>query len=187
MNSLFLGGPRTYLRPVDKADAPALAAWFNDPDVTQFLQRYRPMTVGLEEAFIEQVNAHETDLHLGIVTREGDRLIGCLGLHHVDVRCRHALFGIMVGVKDFWGKGHGTEATRLLLDHAFLTLNLNRVWLEVYEFNPRAVRCYEKPGFRHEGRLRQHCYREGRYWDTLVMGMVRSDWEKGRLGVDAPV
>jgi RimJ/RimL family protein N-acetyltransferase len=180
MNTPFLSGPNTYLRPVDKADAPTLVSWFNDPELTRFLLWYRPMNLSQEEAFLDKIHASETDLILGIVTREGDRLIGCLGLHQVDIRNRHAVFGISVGDKTYWGKGHGTEAARLIIDHAFLTLNLNRVWLEVFEYNQRAMRCYEKLGFRHEGRLRQHVYRDGRYWDSLVMGILRSDWEAGR-------
>ena len=95
----------------------------------------------------------------------------------MDVRCRHAAFGITIGCKDAWGKGHGTEATRLVVGHAFQVLNLNRVWLYVYEFNPRGIRVYEKVGFRTEGRLRQDAFRDGRYWDTIVMGLLRDEWE----------
>jgi RimJ/RimL family protein N-acetyltransferase len=58
-------------------------------------------------------------------------------------------------------------------------LNLHRVWLHVYEFNPRAVRVYEKVGFRHEGRLRQAIFHDGRYWDTLVMGLLHAEWRPG--------
>jgi len=180
VNTPFLSGPTTYLRPLDKTDAPTLVSWFNDQEMTRFLLWYRPMNVAQEEAFLEKIQASETDLLLGIVTREADRFIGCLGLHEMDLRNRHAVFGICVGDKSYWGKGHGSEATRLILDHAFLTLNLNRVWLQVFEYNPRGIRCYEKIGFRHEGRLRQHVYREGRYWDSLVMGVVRSDWDAAR-------
>ena len=180
MSAPFLSGPTTYLRPVEKADAPTLAAWFNDPEVTRFLLRYQPITLGRQEAFLDKIDASETHGLLGIVTREADRLIGVTGLHNMDIRNRHAVFGINIGDKSYWGKGHGTEATRLLIDHAFLTLNLNRIWLEVVEFNPRAILSYEKLGFRHEGRLRQHIFREGKYWDNLVMGIVRADWEKDR-------
>jgi RimJ/RimL family protein N-acetyltransferase len=185
MKNAFLIGEKTYLRAVDKDDAPALATWFNDPEVTRFLLRHRPMTVAQEEEFINKMQAGETDIILGIVTREEDRLIGCLGLHQTDARNRHSVFGISVGEKTYWGKGHGTEATRLLLDHAFATLNLNRVWLQVIEFNARAVRSYEKLGFKHEGRLRQHMYREGKYWDSLVMGILRSEWGERRSEPEA--
>jgi RimJ/RimL family protein N-acetyltransferase len=178
MRNAFLIGEKTYLRPIDKDDAPTLATWFNDAEVTRYLLWHRPINVAQEEEFIQKMQASETDLMLGIVTRDGDRLIGCLGLHQTDVRNRHAVFGISVGDKSYWGKGHGTEATRLVLDHAFATLNLNRVWLQVFEFNPRAQRCYEKLGFRHEGRLRQHIYRDGKYCDSLVMGILRSEWQQ---------
>ncbi len=185
MKNAFLIGDKTYLRPIDKDDAPALAAWYNDQELTRFLTWYRPMNLAQEEDFIKKLQANETDVILGIATREEDRLIGCLGLHQTDLRNRHAVFGIAVGDKTYWGKGHGTEATRLLLDHAFATLNLNRVWLQVIDFNQRAIRSYEKLGFRHEGRLRQHAFREGKYWDSLVMGILRAEWEERRSEPEA--
>jgi len=81
------------------------------------------------------------------------------------------------GEKAEWSKGYATEATHLLIGHAFETLNLNRVWLHVYDKNPRALRAYEKVGFKKEGVLRQDHYREGRYWNTIVMAILREEWE----------
>ena len=89
----------------------------------------------VEEAFIDQVSKSDTDLVLGIVTREGDHFIGVTGLHQIDWRNRHTAFGIMVE-RNQWGQGYGTEATRLVVQHAFETLNLNRVWLLVYRVQP---------------------------------------------------
>jgi UDP-4-amino-4,6-dideoxy-N-acetyl-beta-L-altrosamine N-acetyltransferase len=169
-------GRSIYLRPVETEDAPALVAWFNDPEVTRTLRHYLPMSLAKEKAFLEQLTKSETDLALAIVVRETDQFIGVTGLHHLNVRHRHVQFGISIGVKALWGKGYGTEATQLLLRHAFQTLNLNRVQLEVYEFNKAAIRCYEKTGFQIEGRLRQTFFAEGRYWDTLMMGILRDEW-----------
>ncbi len=90
--------------------------------------------------------------------------------------CRRASFGILIGDKAAWGKGYGSEATRLMLRHAFETLNLNRVWLHVYEYNQRGIRAYEKVGFRREGVLRQDTFRDGRYWDTIAMAVLREEW-----------
>ena len=176
MQNPYLIGPTVYLRPLEKADAPVLATWFNDPEVTRNLLTYRPMTVAAEEEFIAKMNAHELEVGLGIVVRETERFIGTAGLHRTDVRNRHTAFGISLGDKGAWGKGYGTETTRLLVKHAFETLNLNRVWLLVHEYNQRGIRAYEKAGFRVEGRLRQDTFREGRYWDTLVMGILRDEW-----------
>jgi RimJ/RimL family protein N-acetyltransferase len=175
----FLIGPTVYLRPLEPQDAPTLTPWFNDAEVNRFMLRSRPMSVVEEEAFLRRMAESDSDVLLGIVLRENDRLVGGTGFHKIDARNRHASFGITIGAKDLWSKGLGSEATRLMVGYAFGTLNLNRVWLEVYEYNPRAVRVYEKIGFRVEGRLRQDTFRDGRYWDTLLMGILRDEWRDG--------
>jgi RimJ/RimL family protein N-acetyltransferase len=76
-----------------------------------------------------------------------------------------------------WNQGYGTDAMRLLLRHGFETLNLNRIMLDVYDTNPRAVRSYEKAGFIHEGRKRQGMYKNGRYIDILQMSVLREEWQ----------
>jgi [ribosomal protein S5]-alanine N-acetyltransferase len=173
----FLVGDNLYLRPLDRGDAPAFVTWLNDPDLTRFLLAYRPMTLRAEEEFIDSLARGER-ITLGIALRDSDRLIGGAGLHDIDSRCRRATFGILIGPPEERGKGYGTEVTRLMVGYAFETLNLNRVTLQVYEYNPRGLRTYEKVGFRREGVLRQDTYREGRYWDTIVMGILREDWKR---------
>jgi RimJ/RimL family protein N-acetyltransferase len=85
--------------------------------------------------------------------------------------------GIFIGEKSLWNQGYGTEVMKLLLKHGFHTLNLNRIALEVYENNPRAVRSYEKAGFVHEGCKRQGMYKDGHYIDILLMSVLRSEWQ----------
>src|SRR5262249_47408000 len=102
------------------------------------------------------------------------------GLHRIDFKERHAAFGITIGDKAEWGKGYGTETTRLLVEHAFEILNLNRVWLHVYEFNERGIRTYERVGFQKEGVLRQDHFHEGRYWSTIIMGILREEWQAAK-------
>lgn len=88
--------------------------------------------------------------------------------------------GIVIGEKEYWNRGYGSDALRTLLRFAFEELNLHRVFLHVFDFNERAIRCYEKVGFRHEGRLRQARFTEGRYVDELVMAVLREEWEEAR-------
>jgi [ribosomal protein S5]-alanine N-acetyltransferase len=177
MQNPFLIGTKIYLRPLERADAPTLEAWINDPEVTRTLAFYRPMNLQNEEEFIARVYQSEHDLVLGIAVKQSDELIGATGLHEIDFKNRHANFGINIGKKDEWGNGYGTEATTLMVRHAFETLNLNRVRLLVYENNPRARRAYEKVGFKQEGILRQDRYHEGRYWDTFTMAILREEWD----------
>jgi [ribosomal protein S5]-alanine N-acetyltransferase len=178
MKNPFLIGQAIYLRPLEREDAPLGVAWINHPEVTRTLARHRPVNLLGEERWIEQVTRSDRDVALVIVTRETDRPVGMTGLHQIDPKNRHAGFGIMLGEPDEWDKGYGTEATRLVVGYAFETLNLNRVWLHVFENNPRGLRAYEKAGFRKEGVLRQDNFREGRYWDTIVMGVLRCEWEQ---------
>jgi RimJ/RimL family protein N-acetyltransferase len=173
----FLVGPTIYLRPLEVGDAQTIAPWFNDAEVRGYLRRYYPMSVTREEEWLRGLYEGPRDIAFGIALRADDRLIGGTGLHDIEPRHRHACFGISIGDKSLWGKGHGTEATGLVLRYAFHTLNLNRVWLHVFEYNPRAARVYEKVGFRCEGRLRQDAFHDGRYWDTIVMGILRGEWE----------
>jgi RimJ/RimL family protein N-acetyltransferase len=173
----FLIGTKIYLRPLERTDAPVIAPWFNDPDVRRTVLAYRPLNLRAEEELIDKLTQDEQVIVLGIVVPPADLLIGVTGLHHIDFKNRHAAFGIVIGDKAAWGKGYGTEATRLIVQHAFETVNLNRVWLHVYEFNERGIRTYERVGFQKEGVLRQETFREGRYWNTLLMAILREEWE----------
>ncbi len=177
MKTPFLIGEKVYLRVLEREDAPVLKAYINDPDVNRTLMVYRPLGLESVEKFIATPGTNENEICLGIALRENDRLIGATDLHLRAPKDRHALFGISIGAKDEWNKGYGTEATRLIVDYGFQTLNLNRISLRVYEYNPRAVRTYEKVGFKREGVLRQEVYREGRYWDAYAMGMLRTEWD----------
>jgi RimJ/RimL family protein N-acetyltransferase len=173
----FLVGTKVYLRPLEREDAPLFVPWVNDVAVTRTLEAfYHPIGLQTEIDFIERMEKSKHDVVFGIAVRGTDALIGVTGLHQIDYKNRRAVFGIFVGEKQEWGKGYGTEATRLITSYAFETLNLNRVALRVYEDNERGIRAYEKVGFKREGLLRQDIYREGRYWNTFLMAILREEW-----------
>jgi RimJ/RimL family protein N-acetyltransferase len=175
MKNPFLVGEHVYLRALERADAPVILPWVNDPAVIHHLLIHRPMNLAEEEAFIDAVNRSATDVVFGICQREPDRLVGVTGLHRMDHKNRHAMFGIFIGEADARGHGFGTQATALVVRYAFGTANLNRVWLHVYEDNPGAIHVYEKLGFVREGLLRHDTFRRGRYGNTVVMGLLRAD------------
>jgi ribosomal-protein-alanine N-acetyltransferase len=180
MMNPFLIGEKVYLRPVERADAPLFIQWLNNPDVQLTTLRARPLNLQDEEEYVDRMRVSLTDVALLIVAQADDRPVGGTGLLQIDWRSRHACFGITIGDAADWGKGYGTEATRLIVDHAFATMNLNRVWLQVIEYNERGLRIYEKIGFKKEGLLRQEHYRKGRYWNTWLMAMLREDWDAGQ-------
>jgi RimJ/RimL family protein N-acetyltransferase len=111
-----------------------------------------------------------------IRTRSEDKLIGQLNLDVVDWSGRDAFVGLGIGESEYWNKGYGTDVMNVLLRFAFTEVNLNRVTLTVFEYNPRAIRSYEKTGFHHEGRMRKALNKEGQRWDMLYMGILREEW-----------
>ena len=122
----------------------------------------------------------------GIRTLADDRLIGELALDVINWSGRDAFVGLGIGETEYWGKGCGTDVMNVLLRFAFTEVNLRRVSLTVFEYNPRAIRSYEKAGFCHEGRVRKVLNKEGRRWDVLFMGILREEWmEKNKIGSGA--
>jgi RimJ/RimL family protein N-acetyltransferase len=113
-----------------------------------------------------------------IRTLEGDQLIGFIGLFGVQWNHASAWVGIGLGERSYWGRGYGTDAMQVVLRYAFRELNLQRVSLDVFEYNPRAIRSYEKAGFKVEGRERKVIQRDGRRYDMILMGILREEWEK---------
>jgi RimJ/RimL family protein N-acetyltransferase len=111
-----------------------------------------------------------------IRTLDDDRLIGFIGLDGDIFPHGEAFVGIGIGEREFWSKGYGTDAMKVILRFGFEELNLRRVALDTFEYNPRAIRSYEKAGFVHEGRVRGYLYREGQRWDLIFMGLLRQEW-----------
>jgi diamine N-acetyltransferase len=177
MHNAFLKGQSVYLRPLERADAPLLVKYVNDPAIRRTLLMNRPISLQEEEEFISRLGEAKDQVVLGIASHDGDRLLGVTGLHKIDSSSRQAEFGIFIGDPAEWGKGYGTETTALMVGYAFETLNLNRVWLHVFENNPAGIRAYEKVGFKREGVLRQGVFREGQYLDVVTMAVLRDEWK----------
>jgi UDP-4-amino-4,6-dideoxy-N-acetyl-beta-L-altrosamine N-acetyltransferase len=170
-------GLKTRLRRIERADIPTFVRWFGDPKVRQFLMLNRPISVAEEERWFEsQLVDPGTEL-FAIETAEGVH-IGNIGLHDIDWLHRRAELGIVIGEREFWNQGYGSDAVRTLLGFAFREMNLHRVHLRVFEDNVRALRVYEKCGFQHEGCLRQAVYRQGRYCDEYLMGILSHEFEQ---------
>ncbi len=112
---------------------------------------------------------------------EDNRLLGDINLDVVNNWMgRNAFVGLGIGNREDWGKGYGTDAMKIMLRFAFTEINLNRVTLTVFEYNPRAIRSYEKAGFQYEGRMRGALLKDGKRWDMLFMGILRDNWNSSQ-------
>jgi RimJ/RimL family protein N-acetyltransferase len=176
----MLVSKRVRLRAVEREDLPRFQRWLNDEEVYAGLTIYLPLSLVDEEKWFEDMTKAPADEHLlAIEICQGDAWVpvGSCGFHNVDHRVRSAEVVIFIGEKPYWNQGYGTQVMRMFLRHGFDTLNLNRIYLRVFETNLRAIRSYERAGFLHEGRMRQAMYRNGRYIDVLLMSVLRQEWE----------
>lgn len=172
-------GQKVRLRAIERADLARFVVWLNDAEVRRGISQSFPVSQVLEERWFDSMlELAREEQPFAVDVRRGRRWIhaGSCGLFRFDRQARSAELGIMLGEKTLWGRGYGTDTMRILVRHGFDTLNLNRIYLRVYESNLRAMRVYDRLGFREEGRLRQDHYVDGEYEETVIMGLLREEW-----------
>ena len=170
-------GEKVILRAIEPSDVRQLWEWTQDEELMRLRDFPAPPTslAAAQKEYEESLGGCCNCLRLAVTTVSGE-LIGESALRSVDQRVGSADFTIAIGNKTYWGQGYGTDATRALAKYAFEQMHLHRITLYVHASNTRAIRVYEKCGFKHEGRLRQAEYLDGEYSDVLVMGLLREDF-----------
>jgi len=174
-------GNNIRLRPLEKEDLPRCAGWINDPEVREYLIYHTPISMDFEMAWYESKvkgQIEELPFIIEINTTEGWIPIGNTSFVSLNWRDRQAEVGIFIGEKQYWNQGYGTQVMKLMLQYGFNGLNLHRISLQVFDFNKRGIRSYEKAGFTLEGKLRQARFRNGKYSDILLMSILRPEWDK---------
>ncbi|MCU0642816.1 MAG: GNAT family N-acetyltransferase [bacterium] len=178
MENPFLVGVKIYLRPIEAEDAKFLSKGENDPAVREALFLALPISLISEQEKVEQYIKSKDAIVLIIVEKETNQPVGQTAFFRIDYISRSAIFYLAILDPVHWSKGFGSEATKLMVDYAFKTLNLNRIQLHVCAENAPAIKIYERIGFNKEGVLRQAMFRNGNYVDFWVMGILKSDWLK---------
>ena len=149
--------------------------FYGDPCNTQSLAEVEQWFARLQEA------SGYSSKQFIIKTEEGIP-IGRIFYQYLDIKHNRTELGILIGEKEYWGKGYGTDAIIAFLDYLFNELGLHRVYLHVQSYNTRASRCYEKCGFIQEGIFRHHSFTRGEYYDDLIMGILRDEFNQRHKG-----
>ncbi len=180
-NKLFTGQLTRLAASNPETDPKIMAVWHRDSEFFRLAygRIAQPWSEARLKERIEKYGGESDEPVFAIHTLADDKLIGQIGLWLGHPHGEGYVW-ILIGDREYWGKGFGTDAMRVLLCYAFQELNLHRVALRTFGFNTRAIRSYEKVGFVHEGRVRLALNRMGQRWDEIWMGILRSEWETQR-------
>ena len=183
IKSGFLIGKRVYLRALEKEDLICIQKWSNDPEIRKLTGEVASMGQADADKFLERAYNDKTREWFVIIIKENERLIGEAGLLRMFHAWRTTDISIIIGEKDAWGKGYGTEAILLLLDYAFRRLNFHRVAIGVVGFNEKAIRFWEKIGFKKEGIQRDGYYYKHKYHDFVMMSILEDEFRELHRGI----
>ena len=179
MKTITLKGPRIVLRPIKLSDAIDYVKWFKDKEVVRFLgaKLLNIKEKGVRDYF-KKVLKNKNKLIFAIVAPD-QKHIGNTSIH-LDKTNKRSDFGIVIGDKNYWGRGYATECLKILSDYIFGKLKYNRLQLTVFTGNKRAIQAYQKAGFKKEGILRKHIYAwiGRKYCDEYVMSILKNEWQK---------
>ncbi|HDY7887766.1 GNAT family N-acetyltransferase [Vibrio vulnificus] len=166
------------LRPLETEDVEDFYVWACDREVTQFsLSSYAyPKSKADISKWLLTINESSKTVSFGICCNDTGKLIGYGGIASISSLNRSGEYFILIGDKAYWGKGIGTEVTKVITDYGFNALGLHRIELTAFSVNPSAIRAYEKAGYQHEGVKRQSGFRNGEFFDKVQMSVLLHEW-----------
>jgi RimJ/RimL family protein N-acetyltransferase len=178
----LLAGRLVYLRPGERDDIPLFVRWLSDARTTEYLALRSPIGLAMEEHWFDEMLEHHgrERWFFVICRRDDDRPIGTIGLHEIGLTSGGAGLGVFIGDPADTSQGYGSDALTILLDFGFGELRLERIWLDVFDFNERARHVYERLGFIHEATLRHAIFHGGRHVDLQRMAILREEWAEHR-------
>jgi RimJ/RimL family protein N-acetyltransferase len=174
----MISGNLVRLRAYNKNDLKFELEYINDFEVKKNINPEIPFPLRFEdeEKWYNSINPMGNGIYTFVIEElESHKYVGICEVNDIDWKNSVATIGIFIG-KPFWGKGFGTEAMRLLINFIFEEMNINKIKLSVFGFNNRAIKMYENLGFKKEATLREQIFREGKYHDEIIMGLLKREW-----------
>ena len=172
---MIIGNKIILSKPV-REDMPKLLEWRNNPNHRKYYREYRESNIEDQITWYENIMMKDPSWHHFVVKPiNSNKIIGVVFLNHIHPVYKTGEFGITLGDPEYRGKGYGRDMLETLIKYGFEELNLNRIWCEVYSNND-SIHLYRKIGFKDEGILRQHVFKNGEYLDSYVLGMLKTEY-----------
>ena len=170
-----LVGEKVYLSPVSMDDVEPFLRWVNDIEVSKYITiSHRIYSEVLEKEAVEKMARSGNTF--AIVDKETDKVIGNCAFLKENLLNRTVEIGIMIGEKDYWSRGYGADALRLLINFGFNVRNYHNICLRVVSFNERAIACYEKVGFKRQGVAREAVIHGNKKYDLIYMDILATEY-----------
>lgn len=170
----FIEGIKIYLRGISIDDVNEnYYRWMNDEEITAFTEsRFMPYSIEKIKDYVTKIDEHSNTVFLAIIDKATNKHIGNIKLGNINWIHRSADIGIIIGEKDFWGKGYASEAIELITNYAFNKLNLNKLVAGCYIDNKGSINAFKKVGFQEEGLLKKQFFYKGDFTDSLLLGIT---------------
>lgn len=169
----MISGDKIKIKGLTKNSQEKIYAWVNDEELRKLTGTIYPISEFEHEEWIKNVATSKEYKVFMISEKEKNLDIGTIGLKNFDYLNSNVELFISIGNRNYLNGGYGADAVRTMTRYVFNRLNLHKVYLKVFESNKRAIRCYEKVGFKKEGILKDHCFIEGKYENVIVMGILK--------------
>ena len=177
MKSSVVETERIFLRETLLSDVnDEYVSWMNDYDVTKYMEaRFRKHTKDSVTDYVGSIVKKENSVLLAIIAKDCNKHIGNIKLGPINEEHGFAILGVMIGDKNYWGKGYGPEAIRLAVEYAFNNLGLRKINADVYENNTGSIRAFQKSGFQEEGRKKKQYLSDGQWVDAVCFSINRDE------------
>jgi len=174
----LLCGRHVRLSAMTQDDLETVARWYEDADFLRLYDSHPAYPKPKEslKKWLEERQEASDEFLFAVRLVGSDELVGMVSIDGIEWSNRAGWLSVGIGDPANWSRGFGSEAAELVLEFAFLELNLHRVTLTVFRYNERAIALYEKLGFRHEGAFRDFGERDGKRYDMLLYGLLRPEW-----------
>lgn len=177
----MLKGKKVYLVAIEREDLKQLMDWRNNADFRNNFREYRVLNMPLQEKWYEDKVLRDPSTIMFSIKRLSDnKLIGCCGLVYISWVYRHADLSLYIGLNNIYidKAGYAEESCKLLLDYGFNELCLNKIWTEIKVFDKKKKKLFDRFGLKVDGILRQNYFCNGRFWDSYILSILASEWEK---------
>ena len=167
------------IRAVESTDLELLKNWRNNTDFRKNFREVRELNSNNQESWFNKTNNSPNDYMFTIVRLEDNKPIGACGLLYINWINRSADFSFYIGINDYYidNSGLAKESAELLIKYGFFNLNLNKIWMELYEFDMKKIHFFQDQfKFKIDGKLRENCFEDGKYWDSLILSLLKSDF-----------